>query len=229
MFCVDKSVTAVVIKGLADHKDELGAPLCPCRHYDDKQAEANEGFWNCPCVPMRERKVCRDKGQKLVAKVMSYPPTNTRSAIACSSLPLTMTLLGLIRASPWMSSRLGLRACDEGCFAFNSEIWRPVFLVDNKRSRFSTSCCRVTTCLLQQQQQTARSMDREIYYIRFACARLLWVVNPKRPHPFSVVLQVPAPPPHPRSRTKHVVQVSDVGAVDVNLLCSWSKLWQHPA
>ncbi|KAF3332135.1 Ferredoxin-thioredoxin reductase catalytic chain [Carex littledalei] len=29
-FCVDKGVTAVVIKGLADHKDSLGAPLCPC-------------------------------------------------------------------------------------------------------------------------------------------------------------------------------------------------------
>jgi ferredoxin-thioredoxin reductase catalytic subunit len=57
-FCMDKSVTAVVIKGLAEHKDELGAPLCPCRHYDDKQAEADQGFWNCPCVPMRERKVC---------------------------------------------------------------------------------------------------------------------------------------------------------------------------
>ncbi len=57
-FCVDKSVTAVVIKGLAEHKDELGAPLCPCRHYDDKQAEADQGFWNCPCVPMRERKEC---------------------------------------------------------------------------------------------------------------------------------------------------------------------------
>ena len=56
-FCVDKSVTAVVIKGLAEHKDELGAPLCPCRHYDDKAAEAAQGFWNCPCVPMRERKV----------------------------------------------------------------------------------------------------------------------------------------------------------------------------
>jgi len=56
-FCMDKSVTAVVIKGLAEHKDELGAPLCPCRHYDDKQAEADQGFWNCPCVPMRERKV----------------------------------------------------------------------------------------------------------------------------------------------------------------------------
>lgn len=50
-------MTAVVIKGLAEHKDELGAPLCPCRHYDDKVAEAQEGFWNCPCVPMRERKV----------------------------------------------------------------------------------------------------------------------------------------------------------------------------
>ena len=56
-FCMDKSVTAVVIKGLAEHKDELGAPLCPCRHYDDKQAEADQGYWNCPCVPMRERKV----------------------------------------------------------------------------------------------------------------------------------------------------------------------------
>ncbi|EFN54326.1 hypothetical protein CHLNCDRAFT_53143 [Chlorella variabilis] len=57
-FCMDLSVTAVVIKGLAEHKDELGAPLCPCRHYDDKAAEAEQGFWNCPCVPMRERKEC---------------------------------------------------------------------------------------------------------------------------------------------------------------------------
>ncbi|KAG7033139.1 Ferredoxin-thioredoxin reductase catalytic chain, chloroplastic [Cucurbita argyrosperma subsp. argyrosperma] len=94
-FCVDKGVTAVVIKllilklsnyllvseaieekklrlcsrsvreayirskqGLADHKDTLGAPLCPCRHYDDKAAEVAQGFWNCPCVPMRERKEC---------------------------------------------------------------------------------------------------------------------------------------------------------------------------
>ncbi|XP_044504403.1 ferredoxin-thioredoxin reductase catalytic chain, chloroplastic-like [Mangifera indica] len=57
-FCVDKGVTSVVIKGLADHKDSLGAPLCPCRHYDDKTAEVQQGFWNCPCVPMRERKEC---------------------------------------------------------------------------------------------------------------------------------------------------------------------------
>ena len=57
-FCVDPGVTAVVIEGLAKHKDELGAPLCPCRHYEDKKAEVSAAFWNCPCVPMRERKEC---------------------------------------------------------------------------------------------------------------------------------------------------------------------------
>lgn len=57
-FCVDPSVTAVVIEGLARHKEELGAPLCPCRHYEDKEAEVKNTFWNCPCVPMRERKEC---------------------------------------------------------------------------------------------------------------------------------------------------------------------------
>jgi ferredoxin-thioredoxin reductase catalytic chain len=57
-FCVDPSVTAVVIEGLAKHKDDLGSPLCPCRHYEDKEAEVNAAFWNCPCVPMRERKEC---------------------------------------------------------------------------------------------------------------------------------------------------------------------------
>jgi ferredoxin-thioredoxin reductase catalytic chain len=57
-FCVDPSVTAVVIKGLARNKEELGAPLCPCRHYEDKEAEVKAAFWNCPCVPMRERKEC---------------------------------------------------------------------------------------------------------------------------------------------------------------------------
>jgi len=57
-FCSDLSITAVVIEGLAKHKDELGAPLCPCRHYEDKEAEAKAAYWNCPCVPMRERKEC---------------------------------------------------------------------------------------------------------------------------------------------------------------------------
>ncbi len=56
--CADKSVSAVVIKGLAEHKVSLGAPLCPCRFYEDKEAEAKDGYWNCPCVPMRERHEC---------------------------------------------------------------------------------------------------------------------------------------------------------------------------
>jgi ferredoxin-thioredoxin reductase catalytic chain len=57
-FCIDPSVTAVVIEGLAKNKQELGSPLCPCRHYEDKEAEVKNTFWNCPCVPMRERKEC---------------------------------------------------------------------------------------------------------------------------------------------------------------------------
>nr|QAA11214.1 plastid ferredoxin-thioredoxin reductase beta subunit [Pseudellipsoidion edaphicum] len=57
-FCSDLDITATVIKGLAKHKEEYGAPLCPCRHYEDKAAEVSLAYWNCPCVPMRERKEC---------------------------------------------------------------------------------------------------------------------------------------------------------------------------
>lgn len=57
-FCYDLGTTAVVIEGLATHKDQYGAPLCPCRHYEDKEAEVAAAYWNCPCVPMRERKEC---------------------------------------------------------------------------------------------------------------------------------------------------------------------------
>lgn len=57
-FCQELGVTAVVLEGLARNKDELGAALCPCRHYEDKKAEVAQAFWNCPCVPMRERKEC---------------------------------------------------------------------------------------------------------------------------------------------------------------------------
>ncbi|MEM1367304.1 MAG: ferredoxin-thioredoxin reductase catalytic domain-containing protein [Cyanobacteria bacterium P01_H01_bin.15] len=57
-FCVEPSVTAAVLEGLARHKAELGSPLCPCRHYEDKVAEVKNTYWNCPCVPMRERKEC---------------------------------------------------------------------------------------------------------------------------------------------------------------------------
>nr|YP_007878323.1 ferredoxin-thioredoxin reductase beta subunit [Calliarthron tuberculosum]AGA63934.1 ferredoxin-thioredoxin reductase beta subunit [Calliarthron tuberculosum] len=57
-FCIDSSVTAVVIEGLAKHKDQYGSPLCPCRHYENKMLEVQSAYWNCPCVPMRERKEC---------------------------------------------------------------------------------------------------------------------------------------------------------------------------
>lgn len=57
-FCINPDVTAVVIQGLAEHKDKYGAPLCPCRLYKDKKAEVKAAYWNCPCVPMRERKEC---------------------------------------------------------------------------------------------------------------------------------------------------------------------------
>ena len=57
-FCADAAVTAIVIEGLAKHRDLYGAPLCPCRHYDNKVLEVQSAYWNCPCVPMRERKEC---------------------------------------------------------------------------------------------------------------------------------------------------------------------------
>jgi len=57
-FCLDRSVTAFVLEGLAKNKRELGSPLCPCRYYDNKEEEVAASYWNCPCLPMRERKEC---------------------------------------------------------------------------------------------------------------------------------------------------------------------------
>mmetsp|Transcript_23488 Transcript_23488/g.46742 ORF Transcript_23488/g.46742 Transcript_23488/m.46742 type:complete len:176 (+) Transcript_23488:164-691(+) len=56
----DPSVARSVVEGLALHKATLGKPLCPCRFYpnNDKEKAAKEGYWNCPCVPMREEKKC---------------------------------------------------------------------------------------------------------------------------------------------------------------------------
>lgn len=57
-FCIDYDVTESVIQGLAKNKQFFGAPLCPCRYYDNKEDETSLSYWNCPCVPMRERKEC---------------------------------------------------------------------------------------------------------------------------------------------------------------------------
>ena len=55
-FCSEPSVTAVVIEGLAKHKDELGAPLCPCRHYEDKEAEVKPPTGTVPAFPCASAK-----------------------------------------------------------------------------------------------------------------------------------------------------------------------------
>ena len=57
-FCSDLEVTRSVIQGLSANKEQFGAPLCPCRYYDNKEDEISLAYWNCPCVPMRERKEC---------------------------------------------------------------------------------------------------------------------------------------------------------------------------
>ena len=57
-FCSDLSITATVLAGLAVNKEETGYALCPCRHYEDKMAEADLSYWTCPCIPMIERKEC---------------------------------------------------------------------------------------------------------------------------------------------------------------------------
>lgn len=69
-FCMDKSVTSVVIKGLAEHKDELGAPLCPCRHYDDKVGLA-PACLHPSCSPSQQR--CRRATQKHDPCLVSLP------------------------------------------------------------------------------------------------------------------------------------------------------------
>lgn len=56
--CEDPSIAATVLNGLAMNKNELGSPLCPCRFYEDKAVEVADGYWNCPCEPMRKEGHC---------------------------------------------------------------------------------------------------------------------------------------------------------------------------
>lgn len=127
-FCMDKSVTAVVIQGLAEHKDELGSPLCPCRHYDDKEAEVAQGFWNCPCVPMRERKECHCMlflTYVLFCFVLFFALARIRREVALGDETRLTTLLFCIvsagritispvtnKPSPWMSLSNSPKICE---------------------------------------------------------------------------------------------------------------------
>lgn len=54
----DSAVTDAVALGLANHIDELGKPLCPCRFYPDKQEEVQHRTWICPCDDMQIYKYC---------------------------------------------------------------------------------------------------------------------------------------------------------------------------
>lgn len=60
-FCLDPSITSVVITGLANYKTKYGVPLCPCRNYHNEEDEIDLNYWICPCVAMRERKECHCK------------------------------------------------------------------------------------------------------------------------------------------------------------------------
>ena len=91
--CEDKGIPAVVIKGLAEHKVALGASLCPCRFYEDK-----EKVWRVVCVCMV---VCyvwpvlltcwccggTRRRRMVTGTVRACPCRNDTNAIACSFSP----------------------------------------------------------------------------------------------------------------------------------------------
>ena len=54
----DPEVTEAVVLGLAQNADSIGRPLCPCRFYPDKQAEAKNRTWICACDDMQIYKYC---------------------------------------------------------------------------------------------------------------------------------------------------------------------------
>ena len=54
----DATVTAAIVTGLARNLDELGRPLCPCRLYPDRVAEAKHRTWICACDDMQIYKYC---------------------------------------------------------------------------------------------------------------------------------------------------------------------------
>jgi len=54
----DHQITEVVVLGLANHRDTLGKPLCPCRFYPDKQEEIKHRTWICACDDMQIYKYC---------------------------------------------------------------------------------------------------------------------------------------------------------------------------
>src|SRR6476659_2782741 len=54
----DRTVTDVVVEGLARHIEEVGRPLCPCNFYPDPKEEAKLRRWICACEEMQKYKYC---------------------------------------------------------------------------------------------------------------------------------------------------------------------------
>lgn len=54
----EQYITDLLVIGLARNIDEVGRPLCPCNHYDDKVEEAKSSVWSCPCEEMQRWKYC---------------------------------------------------------------------------------------------------------------------------------------------------------------------------
>lgn len=54
----EPETTEAVMLGLAQHLDDLGRPLCPCRFYPDKTEEIKHRTWVCPCEDMQIYKYC---------------------------------------------------------------------------------------------------------------------------------------------------------------------------
>ena len=54
----DAAVTDAVLLGLGNNLEALGRPLCPCRYYPDKVAEAEHRTWVCACDDMQIYKYC---------------------------------------------------------------------------------------------------------------------------------------------------------------------------
>ena len=98
-YCSEPSVPAVVIRGLAEHKAALGAPLCPCRNYVDKEAEAKSGYWNCPCVPMRAPAWKSSMGRPKFH--VHNTGASATSATACCSCPRSTASPGSLTRSVW--------------------------------------------------------------------------------------------------------------------------------
>ncbi len=54
----EPETTEAVMLGLAQHLDQLGRPLCPCRFYPDKTEEIKHRTWVCPCEDIQIYKYC---------------------------------------------------------------------------------------------------------------------------------------------------------------------------